>query len=336
MDAIGDEPLAELVIDGVRKFREIIPAITELRKRFSSRPRGHAGIAGCSTWTEFCTTKLGRTIQVVQKAIAVERQVEVVDDEPTAKEIIAAREARGTCEVEVSMAIVPEKEQGEPVAFAPAPARPNSVFDLLSTLQKAIRHNHNDEQEALLAAWQLDANAGDFKIAKKFGGQLWSAMRKICSEDVEIANFGLVREIRSLQANWIKATRSNNPHEPWRLFTVHAVLLLCQSPKSRLVDHACITFSGNLQQICDELRKAPQPQPTPAYAHDGLHTGVAVGKSKAEARADFVLNEDAVITPKAEDIDDPYKAKILQSIRAARESEPNLRDRIPRCWRSRP
>jgi hypothetical protein len=49
MDTIGDEPLAELVIDGVRKFREIIPAIVELRKRFNDRPRGHAGIAGCST-----------------------------------------------------------------------------------------------------------------------------------------------------------------------------------------------------------------------------------------------------------------------------------------------
>jgi len=71
MDSIGDEPLAELVIDGVRKFREIIPAIVELRKRFSDRPRGHAGIAGCSTWTEFCTRKLGRSIRAVQLAMAL-------------------------------------------------------------------------------------------------------------------------------------------------------------------------------------------------------------------------------------------------------------------------
>src|ERR1039458_2490700 len=97
---IGDEPLAALVIDGMRKFRETIPAIIELRKRFSSRPRGNAEIAGCSTWTEFCTKKLGRTIRAVQKAIAVERQAEAVDDEPTAKEIIAVRETRGTGEVE--------------------------------------------------------------------------------------------------------------------------------------------------------------------------------------------------------------------------------------------
>src|SRR5260370_31982601 len=59
IDTMADEPLAALVIDGVRKFREIIPAIKELRKRFDDRPRGHAGIAGCSTWTEFCTRKLG-------------------------------------------------------------------------------------------------------------------------------------------------------------------------------------------------------------------------------------------------------------------------------------
>jgi hypothetical protein len=68
---IGDEPLAALVIDGVRKFRETIPAIIELRKRFSSHARGNAGIAGCSTWTEFCTKKLGRPIRAMQKAIAI-------------------------------------------------------------------------------------------------------------------------------------------------------------------------------------------------------------------------------------------------------------------------
>src|ERR1035437_753112 len=203
MDAIGDEPLAALVIGGVRKFRETIPAIIELRKRFSNRPRGHAGIAGCSTWTEFCTKKLGRTIRAVQKAIAVERQAEAVDDELTAKEIIAARETRGTGEVEVSTVPPLEEEQNETVICAP-PVRGNAIFALLSTLQKAIRRN--DEKEALSAAWQLDANAGDFKIAKRFGGQLWSAMRKICSEDIGVANFGLVREIRSLQANWLKAT----------------------------------------------------------------------------------------------------------------------------------
>jgi hypothetical protein len=312
MDSIGDEPLAALVIDGVQKFRETIPAIIELRNRFSNRPRGKAGIAGCSTWTEFCTKKLGRTIRAVQKAIAVERQVEAIDDKPAAKEIIAAKDTRGASEVEVSTVPMPEKEQGAPAESAPALVRQHSVFELLSTLQKAIRRN--DEREALLAAWQLDANAGDFRIAKKFGGQLWSAMRKICSEDVGIANFGLVREIRSLQANWIKATRTNNYHEPWRLFTVHAVLLLCRSPKSRLVDHACITFSGNLQQVCDELRKAPQPHPTPAYAHDGLHTGVGIGKSKAEARADFIVNEDAILTPKAPGIDDPYKQEICEAL----------------------
>ena len=71
MDSVGDEPLAALVLDSMRKFRETIPAIIELRKRFSNRPRGHAGIAGCATWTEFCTKKLGRTIRAVQKAIAI-------------------------------------------------------------------------------------------------------------------------------------------------------------------------------------------------------------------------------------------------------------------------
>ena len=310
---IGDEPLAALVIDGMRKFRETIPAIIELRKRFSSRPRGNAGIAGCSTWTEFCTKKLGRTIRAVQKAIAVERQAEAVDDEPMAKEIIAAREPRGTGEVEVSTVPPVEEERDETVICAP-PIRGNAIFALLSTLQKAIRRN--DEIEALSTAWQLDANAGDSKIAKRFGGQLWSAMRKICSEDVGIANFGLVREIRSLQANWIKAMRTNNANEPWRLFTVHAVLLLCRSPKSRLVDHACIAIGGNLKKVCDELRAAG-PRPIPAYAFDGVHVAGGLDKSKAAARADFIVNEDAVLTPKDEDINDPYKEEIFAALQEA-------------------
>jgi hypothetical protein len=74
--------------------------------------------------------KLGQTIRAVQKAIAVERQVEAADDEGTAKEIIAAREANGAGEVEVST-----------VTFAQAPAKQNSVFELLST------ERSNDKQE---------------------------------------------------------------------------------------------------------------------------------------------------------------------------------------------
>ena len=212
----------------------------------------------------------------------------------------------------------PGEAEPSTAALAPTLAKQNSVFELLSALQKGIRRN--DEREALLAAWQLDANTGDFKVAKKFGGQLWSAIRKICSEDVGIANFGLVGEIRRLQANWIKATRTNSKHEPWRLFTVHAVILLCQSPKSRLVDHACFVTDGRLEKLLDEIRKEPQPHPIPAYAHDGLHTVAGVGKSKAEATADFLVREDAVLSPRAEDVDDPYREEIFEALREARSA----------------
>jgi hypothetical protein len=87
--SIGDEPLAALVIDGVRKFREIMPAIIELRKRFLERPRGNAGIAGCSTWTEFCTQKLGRTLRAVQLALAQPKTDEEKADCAARKELKA-------------------------------------------------------------------------------------------------------------------------------------------------------------------------------------------------------------------------------------------------------
>ena len=65
-----------------------------------------------------------------------------------------------------------------------------------------------------------------------------------------------------------------------------------------------------MEKIVEELRATPQPHPIPEYAHDGKHTGTKNGKTLA----DFVLGEDAALSPKAEDIEDPYQAEILIAI----------------------
>jgi hypothetical protein len=64
------EDLARLVVNRFNKFREFLPYLAELRKRFAELPRGHANIMGCKTWTQFCNEVLGRTDSAVRKALA--------------------------------------------------------------------------------------------------------------------------------------------------------------------------------------------------------------------------------------------------------------------------
>jgi hypothetical protein len=69
------EQLARLVVDRFNRFKEFLPYIAELRKRFAELPRGHANIMGCQTWTQFCKDVLGRTDSAVRKALAVKSSV---------------------------------------------------------------------------------------------------------------------------------------------------------------------------------------------------------------------------------------------------------------------
>jgi replication-associated recombination protein RarA len=184
----------------------------------------------------------------------------------------------------------------------------NSMFDLHSALQKAIRRS--DEREALLAAWQLDAEAGVVHT-KGRAGSMWSILRRVCAEDIGLANQAAPQTVEVLWRFWVKQLESfRNRHEPWRLFTVEAVMVLCASPKSRRVDHACIVLHPTrIKSIVDELRTVKQPHPLPIYTHDGIHTGVENGRTQA----DFILNEDAALTPKT-DIEDPYKQLIVSAL----------------------
>jgi hypothetical protein len=68
-EEMSDEALAILVRDGIKKFAKLVPYIIELRKRFASRPRGHADIMGFKTWTAFCDEVLDRTPAAVTAAV---------------------------------------------------------------------------------------------------------------------------------------------------------------------------------------------------------------------------------------------------------------------------
>jgi hypothetical protein len=184
-----------------------------------------------------------------------------------------------------------------------------SMWDLLSTIHKAIRRG--EERDALEAAWRLDAYTGP-GFRRSSGGQLWSELRRITVEDIGEADPQAATDIYVLWKYWEKQTEADNSHEPWRLYTVRAVLRLCEAPKSRKVDHACILLSGKIDKIIAELggKSEGKTWSIPAYAYDGIHTGLKNGKT----RADFVIDEEAALSPKDFGIDDPYEAELRKKI----------------------
>ena len=132
--------------------------------------------------------------------------------------------------------------------------------EVSSAMQKSIRRA--DEDGALYWATELDMSG--------FGEYVWKRLRIIASEDVGIAA-AVSGTVFALYQNWIdQRKKKDKNHAPERLFLVHAVILLCRSKKSRIVDHALITYyHGNLPK-----------RPIPDYALD-KHTpkGRARGRS---------------------------------------------------------
>lgn len=107
-----------------------------------------------------------------------------------------------------------------------------------SALQKAIRAG--DEQAAVYFAVQLD------KLG--WGNHVFKRLRIICSEDVGLAWPEGPAVIRALYDSWTEAHKASaakgSTTKPeytgeW-LFLVHAVILLCRAPKSRLIDWTVI------------------------------------------------------------------------------------------------
>ena len=187
----------------------------------------------------------------------------------------------------------------------------NSIYDLLSSLQKSIRRN--DEWNALLASYALDAEYG-VPHSKSRAGAMWSTLRRICSEDVGLANTDSMYVVERCWRFWGKQMESfgRSRHEPWRLYTTEAVMLLAQSPKSRRVDHAIIAISPRrIAAIVEELQ-AVKNSTLPAYAEDGIHT-----TGNKMTLLGFILREDAALSPRADAEIDPYLQKILDAINKA-------------------
>ncbi len=104
-------------------------------------------------------------------------------------------------------------------------------FECSSALQKCIRRGMEDE--ALYWAVELyDSNFSEY---------VWKRLRIMSSEDVGLAEPNISSEIWALYCMFKEqAKKKEDSNEPQRLFLTHAVLLLCRSKKSRLIDWALL------------------------------------------------------------------------------------------------
>ncbi|MCC2546416.1 hypothetical protein LJY25_08165 [Hymenobacter sp. BT175] len=110
-------------------------------------------------------------------------------------------------------------------------AKGYDFFEVASALQKSIRRGLEDE--AMYWAVEL--------FNSNFAEYVWKRLRIIASEDVGLAVPGIASEIAALyQHHKLQASKKDDKNQPERLFLTHAVLLLCRSEKSRVVDHALI------------------------------------------------------------------------------------------------
>jgi replication-associated recombination protein RarA len=152
------------------------------------------------------------------------------------------------------------------------------LSEVVSALQKSIRRGLLDEA----AYWAVEMDLSGYSE------YLWRRLRIITSEDIGPANPSLPATIGALY-QWWQAAKSK-PTGGAELFIMQAVLLLCRSEKTRVVDHlTAVAYLGH----DDELRDVPE------YALD-KHTerGREMGRG-----LDHFFEEAAKVAPEAEDPD---------------------------------
>lgn len=166
-------------------------------------------------------------------------------------------------------------------------------FAASSAMQKAIRRN--DPEKACYFAVEL---------ARGYSGYVWKRLMIVSAED--IADHVATEMVSLYNAFTIveKRTRANPDKEDLNpmLFIIKAVLLLCQSRKSRDTDHALNFVCLNDTRITQEqaaqcLQEAMESAyvPIPGYAYD-CHT--QKGKRAGKTRADFFREENVALEPK--------------------------------------
>lgn len=171
--------------------------------------------------------------------------------------------------------------------------------EVVSALQKAVRRS--EEERALFWALELEMSG--------YPTYAWRRLRIILSEDIGLAWPDGPAVIRALFENWQDAMKNvpkgqkDTSGSGARLFLVHAVLLMCRSEKSRLVDHALLYTARRTD--------------TPEIPDEALDKHTKRGRQKKRGW-DHFFEEGAMLNNESPDIEDVYRERA----RAALENQP--------------
>lgn len=103
--------------------------------------------------------------------------------------------------------------------------------EAVSAFQKSVRRGQVDD--ALY--WGVDM------YMTGYHEYAWKRMKIMCSEDIGPANPTLPAVIHALYQSFVEQHKKKDfANAPERLFFCHAIVLLAQSPKSRIIDHALL------------------------------------------------------------------------------------------------
>jgi len=163
-------------------------------------------------------------------------------------------------------------------------------YEVVSALQKSIRRGL--EEDALFWATEL--------YMSDYAPHAWGRLLVIASEDVGPAQNSAVLVVKALHGMWSEEKKSGEA----RLWFVHAVLALVRAPKSRIVDHATITF----------FEGERENKQVPDWALD-VHT--KAGRAKERGYEHFF---DEGATLRAEALEDPYKRR-ARGIRCGKDKK---------------
>jgi replication-associated recombination protein RarA len=180
--------------------------------------------------------------------------------------------------------------------------------EVVSALQKSIRRGRVDD--ALY--WAVDM------YLTGYDEYCWKRLRIMASEDVGPAEPHLPATVDALYRAYADLKKKKDEaHAPQRLMLVHAVILLAQAHKNRVVDHALIHHFGN---------HATLKRPIPDYALD-KHT--AAGRRLGRG-ADHFFEEG--IKLENEQGEDLYRELARQTLTAGPAVEVTVDDVEPRLF----
>ena len=166
--------------------------------------------------------------------------------------------------------------------------------EVASALQKSVRRGL--EEDAMYWAVEL--------FNSNFDEYCWKRLRIMSCEDIGFGNPDAAPAVQALYMMYCDLKKKKeDTQQPWRLMLTQAVLLLCRSQKSRVVDHALIHFWGS---------HGNEKKAIPEYALD-KHT--AKGKSNGRGWKHF-FEEGTLLSPMAEiEGETRYKALAMNAIR---------------------